>query len=141
MLSGGKLGRQCRDGANGSARKQVFRGNPEVANASVHEQLAAGFNYLFRRDEREEERRREEREERAARLAAGGSGGDAGSARLDRMGAKVEDQNGKLDKILELVGRSSAMQQPTSVRCGWVPFGDVPRPCRTLATAVWRYGT
>ncbi|CAN0501968.1 unnamed protein product, partial [Ectocarpus sp. 8 AP-2014] len=104
MLSGGKLGRQYRDGANGSARKQVFRGNPEVANASVHEQLAAGFDYLFRRDEREEERRQEEREERAARLAAGGSGGDAGSARLDRMEAKVEDQKGKLDKLLELVG-------------------------------------
>ncbi|CAN0502649.1 unnamed protein product, partial [Ectocarpus sp. 12 AP-2014] len=112
MLSGGKLGRQYRDGANGSARKQVFQGNPEVANASVHEQLAAGFDYLFRRDEREEERRREEREERAARLAAGGSAGDASSARLDRMEAKVEDQNGKLDKLLELVGRSNAMQQP-----------------------------
>ncbi|CAN0047358.1 unnamed protein product, partial [Ectocarpus fasciculatus] len=117
MLSGGKLGRQYRDGASGSARKQVYRGNPEVANATVHEQLAAGFDFLFRRDEREEERRREERQERAAeraaRLAAGGSGGDAGSARLDRMEAKVEDQNGKLDKILELFGRSSAMQQPT----------------------------
>ncbi|CAN0340788.1 unnamed protein product [Ectocarpus sp. 6 AP-2014] len=112
MLSGGKLGRQYRDGANGSARKQVFRGNPEAANASVGEQIAAGFDFLFRRDEREEQRLREEREERAARLAAGGAGGDAASARLDRMEAKVEDQNGKLDKLLELVGRSNGMQQP-----------------------------
>ncbi|CAN0308970.1 unnamed protein product [Ectocarpus sp. 6 AP-2014] len=112
MLSGGKLGRRYRDGANGSATKQVFRGNPEAANASVGEQIAAGFDFLFRRDEREEERLREEREERAARLAAGGAGGDAASARLDRMEAKVEDQNGKLDKLLELVGRSNGMQQP-----------------------------
>ncbi|CAN0364134.1 unnamed protein product [Ectocarpus sp. 6 AP-2014] len=112
MFYGGKLGRQYRDGANGSARKQVFRGNPEAANASVGEQIAAGFDFLFRRDEREEERLREEREERAARLAAGGARGDAASARLDRMEAKVEDQNGKLDKLLELVGRSNGMQQP-----------------------------
>ncbi|CAN0548945.1 unnamed protein product [Ectocarpus sp. 8 AP-2014] len=62
-LSGGRLGRQHRDGSNGTVRKQVFRGNPEAANASASEQISAGFDFLIRREEREMERAVREEEQ------------------------------------------------------------------------------
>lgn len=117
-LSGGRLGRQHRDGSNGTVRKQRIRGNLEAAGARAGDQLAAGLDYFFRRQEREELRFEQEFRDREAAQAArdgpGGAGGGASSAslRLDRVEAAVEDQNEKLDKLLELVGRS-ATQQPT----------------------------